>query len=565
MIISRVRYSLVYISKLVSSSNRVTFQHTRMASKVAHPDQIDTTVIEQDVLDIAELPPGEMKQVDLKEGYKVLLINNEGIVSALATACTHYGAPLITGDKVGNTIRCPWHGACFNTITGDIEEFPGLDSLNRYETTVVDGKIRVRAMVSELRQKKRVKGMAAYSEKNTNTVLLVGGGPASTVCAETLRQEGYDGRIVMACKEKFLPYDRPKGSKAMTSSPETISLRTAEFYEKNGIQVLLGKEVTSIDFEKREASFKDGARQKYDQVVLATGAECRTLPIPGADLSGLYTLRNMDEGNVIFEAAKDKTVAIIGASFIGMEVGSCLAKVSKSVTCIEYAPHPFPVLGKEVGMGLKAFSEQQGVKFELGVRVVEFVGEGGKLRGVKFSEGKVIPCDIAVVAVGVRPSTDFLAGSGLGLNKDGSVSTNEYLAVRPDVFAAGDIAMFPSPFGHGELVRIEHWQVAQNHGRVAALNILKRQTPVDTVPFFWTVLFGRSVRYCGYSRGYDKFVFEGSIEGLKFVGYYLREGKLVAVVGLNSDPKVSQFANKMKLGQFATLEELRETAALTEP
>ena len=535
-----------------------------MASKESHPDQIDTTVIEQDVLDITELPPGDIKQVDLKEGYKVLLINNEGIVSALATTCTHYGAPLINGDKVGNTIRCPFHGACFNTITGDIEEFPGLDSLKKYDASVVNGKIRVKAMVSDLKQKKRVKEMVAYSEKNTNVVLLVGGGPASTVCAETLRQEGYDGRIIMACKEKFLPYDRPKGSKAMTSQPEAISLRSADFYEKNGIQVLLEKEVTSIDFEKREASFKDGARQKYDQVLLATGAECRTLRIPGADLSGLYTLRNMDEGNVIFAAAKDKTVAIIGASFIGMEVGSCLAKVSKSVTCIEYAPHPFPVLGKEVGMGLKAFSEQQGVKFELGVRVVEFVGEGGQLRGVKLSEGKVIPCDVVVVAVGVRPSTDFLTGSGISLNKDGSVSTNEYLAVKPDVFAAGDIAMFPSPFGHGELVRIEHWQVAHNHGRVVAMNILKKQTPVDTVPFFWTVLFGKSVRYCGYSRGYDKFVFEGSIEGLKFVGYYLREGKVVAVVGLNSDPKVSQFANKMKIGQFATLEELRETVALTE-
>ena len=108
--------------------------------------------------------------------------------------------------------------------------------------------------------------------------------------------------------------------------------------------------------------------------------------------------------------------------------------------------------------------------------------------------------------------------------------TNEFLAVKQDIFAAGDIAMFPSPFGHGDPVRIEHWQIALNHGRVAAMNILKRQTPVDTVPFFWTVLFGKSVRYCGYSRGYDKIVFEGSIPALKFVGYYLKEGRVVAVV-----------------------------------
>ena len=438
------------------------------------------------------------------------------------------------------------------------------DSLKKYEASVVKGKIRVRAKVADLTQKKRTKGMVAYSEKNNNVVLLIGGGPASTVCAETLRQEGYDGKIIMVCKEKFLPYDRPKGSKAMTSPPETISLRNAEFYEKNGIQVLLGKEATSINIEKKEAGFQDGSRQKYDQLLLATGAQCRTLSIPGCDLNGLYTLRNMDEGNAIFAAAKDKTVAIIGASFIGMEVGSCLSKIANSVTCIGNASHPFPVLGKEVGMGLKEFSMQQGVKFELGVRVAEFVGEGGELRGVKLSEGKVIPCDLAVVAVGVRPSTGFLIGSGIDLNKDGSISTNEFLAVKQDIFAAGDIAMFPSPFGHGDPVRIEHWQIALNHGRVAAMNILKRQTPVDTVPFFWTVLFGKSVRYCGYSRGYDKIVFEGSIPALKFVGYYLKEGRVVAVVGLNSDPKVSHYANKMKIGQFPTLEELSQTTNLNE-
>ncbi|KAI6649260.1 Apotosis inducing factor-3 [Oopsacas minuta] len=536
-----------------------------MASKVSDPSQMDTTVIDQEVLNLTDLPPGVMKQVELQDGYKVLLVNNEGIISALANACTHYGAPLINGDKIGNTIRCPWHGACFNTITGDIEDFPGLDSLKKYDATVANGKIRVRAKVSDLTQKKRTKGMVKYSEKNNNVVLLVGGGPASTVCAETLRQEGYDGKIVMACKEKFLPYDRPKGSKAMETKPESISLRKEEFYIDNGIQVMLGKEATSIDIDKKEAGFKDGSRQKYDQLLLATGTECRTLPIPGKDLKGLYTLRTMDEGNAIFSAAKDKTVAIIGASFIGMEVGSCLVKIAKSVTCIEYAPFPFPVLGKEVGMGLKEFSAQQGVKFELGVRVEEYIGEGGEIKGVKLSEGRVIPCDMAVVAVGVRPSTDFLIGSGINLNKDGSISTNEFLAVKPDIFAAGDIAMFPSPFGYGESVRIEHWQIALNHGRVAAMNILKRQTPVDTVPFFWTVLFGKSVRYCGYSRGYDKFVFEGSIADLKFVGYYLREGKLVAVVGLNSDPKVSHYANKMKIGQFSTLEELRQTTTLHEP
>ncbi|KAI6652355.1 Apoptosis-inducing factor 3-like isoform X1 [Oopsacas minuta] len=535
-----------------------------MAFKISHPSQMDTTVIDQEILDLADLPPGDIKQVELQDGYKVLLINNEGIISALANTCTHYGAPLINGDKIGNTIRCPWHGACFNTITGDIEEFPGLDSLKKYDTTLANGKIRVRANVSDLTQKKRTKGMVKFSEKNTNVVLLIGGGPASTVCAETLRQEGYDGKILMACKERFLPYDRPKGSKAMDTPPEIISLRKNEFYEDNGIQVLLGKEVISIDIEKKQAEFQDGSRQTYDQLLLATGAECRTLPIPGNDLTGLYTLRTMDEANAIFAAAKDKTVAIIGASFIGMEVSSCLVKIAKSVTCIGNASHPFPVLGKEVGMGLKEFSLQHGVKFELGVRVEAFIGEEGELKGVKLSEGKVIPCDIAVVAVGVRPSTDFLIGSGINLNKDGSISTNEFLAVKPDIFAAGDIAMFPSPFGHGESVRIEHWQIALNHGRVVAMNILKRQTPVDTVPYFWTVLFGKSVRYCGYSRGYDKFVFEGSISELKFVGYYLREGKLVAVVGLNSDPKVSHYANTMKIGQFPTLEELRQTTTLNE-
>ena len=558
--IARFSHTIFNTNSIASFITNPFLLRTRMASKLAG----ETAVIEEEVLDLSELGPGEIKEVELSNNYKILIANNEGIISALASKCTHYGAPLIKGDKMGNTIRCPWHGACFSTLTGDIEEYPGLDSLKKYETTVVNGKIRIRAYLSDLLDMKRVKGMCAYSDKNENVVVLIGGGPASAVCAETLRQEGYSGRIIMVCREQFLPYDRTKGSKAMTSLPGNILLRTAEFYEKNGIQVLLGKEAIGIETENKEIGFKDGTKQKYDQVLIATGAQCRTLPIPGSDLAGLFTLRNIDEGNAIFEAAKDKTVAIIGASFIGMEVGSCLSKISKSVTCIEYAPIPFPVLGKEVGMGLKEFAMKNGISFELGVRVVEFMGEGGHLRGVKLSEGKVIPCDIAVIAVGVRPSTDFLLGSGIPLNKDGSLTTNEFLAVTPDVFAAGDIAMFPSPFGHGDLVRIEHWQVAQNHGRVAALNILRKQIPVDTVPYFWTVLFGKSVRYCGYSRGYDKFVYEGSMDPPKFVGYYLKSGKVVAVVGLDSDPKVSQYANKMKCGQFLTLEELKQIATLNE-
>ena len=542
--------------------NPVLLQKTRMASKLAEGDP--GAVIEEDVLDLSELGLGEIKEVALSNNYKILLVNNEGTISALASKCTHYGAPLINGDKSGHTIRCPWHGACFSTVTGDIEEYPGLDSLKKYEATVVNGKIRVRAAVSDLSEMKRTKEMCAYSNKNDNVVVLIGGGPASAVCAETLRQEGYSGKIILVCKEQFLPYDRTKGSKAMTSLPDSILLRKADFYEKNGIQVLLNKEAIGLDTDKKEIGFKDGSRQKYDQVLLATGAQCRTLPIPGSDLAGLFTLRNIDEGNSIYEAAKDKTVAIIGASFIGMEVGSCLSKISKSVTCIEYAPHPFPVLGKEVGNALKEFAIKNGISFELGVRVVEFVGEEGQLKGVKLFEGKVIPCDIAVVAVGVRPSTDFLLGSGIPLNKDGSVTTNEFLAVKPDVFAAGDIAMFPSAFGQGDSVRIEHWQIAENHGHVAALNILKKQIPVDTVPYFWTVLFGKSVRYCGYSRGYDKFVFEGTMDPPKFVGFYLKNGKVVAVVGLDSDPKVSHFANKMKCGQFPTLEELKQITTLNE-
>lgn len=533
-----------------------------MASKAAKSDPNE--VVEQDVLDVTELGEGVMREVELSNGYKLLLVNHEGNISALASKCTHYGAPLIKGDKVGCTIRCPWHGACFNAVTGDIEDYPGLDSLRKYETHIVDGKIRVKTSVAELTQGKRVKGMATPSQKNPNVVLLVGGGPASVTCAETLRQEGYDGRIVMACKEKVLPYDRPKGSKVMTSSHAKIALRSAEFYEKNGIQLLLGREVVGVDIDKKEATFNDGSREKYDQVLLAPGAQCRTLPIPGNDLPGLFTLRTIDEANEIYKAATDKTVAIVGASFIGMEVASCLANVAKSVTAIEYLPQPFFALGKEVGIALKKFCMGKGVKFELGVRVTEFVSEGGQLKGVKLSEGKIIPCDIAIVAVGVRPSTDFLKGSGIPLNKDGSVTTNEFLAVKPDVFAAGDIALFPSPFGHGEPVRIEHWQIAHHLGRVAARNILKKPTPVDTVPYFWTVLFGKSVRYCGYSRGYDKFVYEGDLETPKFVGYYLKSDKVVAVVSLDSDPKVSEYANKMKMGQFPTLEELKQTAELHE-
>uniref|UniRef100_A0A671N8H5 Apoptosis-inducing factor 3-like n=1 Tax=Sinocyclocheilus anshuiensis TaxID=1608454 RepID=A0A671N8H5_9TELE len=358
----------------------------------------------------SDLQDGQMKEVEVDQN-KILLVRNNGEFTAVGGLCTHYGAPLIKGALVGDRVRCLFHGACFNTKTGDIEEFPGLDCLPKYKVKVEGGKVYVTTDKKKL--KKRVKKMSGRVPGVSHTVVLIGGGPASLQCAETLRQNDYEGRIIMVTKDEQLPLDKTKLSKAMNIEIENVLLRQNDFLQEHGIDVWTKKEVKSVDTEAKTLTFSDGTNQHYDQLLISTGGRARPLQCPGAELENVKLL----------ESYKDML-------------------------------------------------EEKNVKFYTSNGVAEIRGENGKVKEVVLKNGEVLPADIVIVGIGMYKNNFAIAVSFPTL-----ISLRKHLCVLqfmktniPDIFAAGDVVSFPLPLVGHKRVNIGHWQLAQAHGRIAGLS-----------------------------------------------------------------------------------------------
>uniref|UniRef100_A0A672RI15 Apoptosis-inducing factor 3-like n=1 Tax=Sinocyclocheilus grahami TaxID=75366 RepID=A0A672RI15_SINGR len=434
---------------------------------------------------VSDLQDGQMKEVEV-DLNKILLVRNNGEFTAVGGLCTHYGAPLIKGALVGDRVRCPFHGACFNTKTGDIEEFPGLDCLPKYKVKVEGGKVYVTTDKKKL--KKRVKKMSGRVPGVSHTVVLIGGGPASLQCAETLRQNDYEGRIIMVTIDEQLPLDKTKLSKAMNIEIEKVLLRQNDFLQEHGIDVWTKKEVKSVDTEAKTLTFSDGTNQHYDQLLISTGGRARPLQCPGAELENVKLL------------------------------------------------------------------EKKNVKFYTSNGVAEIRGENRKVKEVVLKNGEVLPADIVIVGIGMYKNNFAIAVSFPTL-----ISLRKHLCVLqfmktniPDVFAAGDVVSFPLPLVGHKRVNIGHWQLAQAHGRIAGLSMLNQQVVINTVPYFWTMLLGKSIRYTGYGEGYTDIVFKGSTEERKFLAFYIKDEEVVAAASLNFDPAVARLAEMLLMGKRIT-------------
>ena len=514
--------------------------------------------IEAKVAKVGDLKDGEMREVVVGEG-KALLVFSNGQYSAIGHKCSHYGAPLAKGSLCGERVRCPWHGACFNVRTGDLEDFPGLDSVPKYDVRIDGEDIVVIGNEKGLSNFRRTADMVSCSPDDKRTFLIVGGGAAAISCAETLRQEGFKGRVVMTTKEDCLPYDRPKLSKALSSSADALSLRKAEFFKAHDIEVLQGKEAVGVDVASKTVTYADGSTQKYDRVAFATGGAPRSCPAPGNDLQGIHLLRTVSDGNAIAAEAEGKHLVVVGTSFIGMEVAACLVSKCESVTVVGRSAVPFKFsLGETIGLALKNMHEEKGVKFQLGTTVSEFVGEDGKLTSVKLENGETLQADVCVLGLGVTPSTSYLKSvEGLTFAPGGSVKVDKSMKAAEDIFVAGDIAHFPLDLA-GDHVTIGHWQVASYHGRIAACGMLDSpKAVVNTVPFFWTQQFGKSVRYAGYAGKFDDVIIEGDPNELKFVAAYVREGKVAAVATMGMDPLAAKAADCLRTGTMPSAEEIK--------
>ncbi|KAF9648828.1 hypothetical protein BDM02DRAFT_3143619 [Thelephora ganbajun] len=531
------------------------------------------------VCDEDSLKDGEMKEVDFGGG-KVLLSKIGDKVHATSAYCTHYGAPLVKGVLVADgRVVCPWHGACFNVCTGDIEDAPAPAAIHSFKTSISDGKIFVTAdeeRVSKANMSRMPKVPAnpdAGLASGNAGVVIVGGGSGTFHSIISLREHGYTGPITVVSKEPHSPIDRTKLSKALITDASKIEWRTAaDLRIKFGVTLRTNTTVTSIDVPGKQIVLEGGKEFiHYDKLILSPGGQPKKLPIPGADLENVFTFRGIHDSTKVDAATKEgKKLVVVGSSFIGMEIViAVLKRKLASIDVIGRGHVPFePVLGKDVGAAIQKYHESQGVKFHLGSqleRIIASESDSKFATGVELTnkdgQKQIIEADLVVVGVGVSPATEFLKQSdGFpqdALQKDGGVLVDEYLKVRglDDVFAIGDIAVYPR-IPHGEETRIEHWNVAGNHGRAVGKTISGSPVPFSKIPIFWSVQ-GQNLRYCGIGAGYDDVIINGDLDELKFIAYYVKEGAIVAVASMQNDPIVSRASELMRLGLMPSAQQVR--------
>jgi len=355
---------------------------------------------------------------------------------------------------------------------------------------------------------------------------------------------------------------------------EKILLKPEEFYKAAGVELFLGVEVTELDADAKTIKLNNGHTLKYTKSLLASGADSQKLAfIPGHNGTNVHTLRTIDEAHRINATVEGKTVVIIGSSFIGMEVASCIVKKCKSVTVVGMEAVPFErVLGIEVGKVLQQFHEAQGIKFIMNAVAKEFQQNADQcVHTVVLKDDSKLPADVVIIGAGVVPVTSFVKGNTLKFERDRSIIVDKYLHTGADgLFAAGDIARFPISLLNDELVRIEHWGISQTQGAVAAKNMVadKPSHPFNNVPVFWTVQHGKSVRYAGHGIRYEKVILDTAGEKLdptnpKFTAYYSHNDNIVAVCTMQRDPMAAQVAEIMNAKIPLTANELEAAISST--
>ena len=480
--------------------------------------------------DLAQgIPSADLAEGAMLTGHvgddEVLLVRKGGTAFAIAAHCTHYHGPLADGLVVGNTIRCPWHHACFDLASGEALAAPALSPLACWQVEERGGKILVRGKKPEPAPKK--------GPASAERIAIVGGGAASFAAAEMLRRRGYAGSVTMLSDDAAAPVDRPNLSKDYLAggAPEDwVPLRGDDWYKENNITLKLKTEVTALDAKAKELTLGDGSKMKFDKLLLATGAEPVRLDIPGVKQAHVHTLRTLADSRAIIAQAKTaKRAIVIGASFIGLETAAALRARDIEVHVVAPEKRPLErVFGPQLGDFIRALHEEHGVKFHLENSVTTIDG-----KTVTLKSGDKLDADVVVVGVGVRPRLTLAEKAGLTIDK--GVSVNEYLETSvPGIYAAGDIVRWPDPVS-GERIRIEHWVVAERQGQTAALNMMGERRPFRAVPFFWSQHYDVPINYVGHAEKWDSIEIEGDVVKRDCVVRYMRAGRVLAVASIYRD------------------------------
>lgn len=477
------------------------------------------------------------------QGEGVLIARVSDNFFAVGSSCTHYSAPLADGLIDGETLRCPWHHACYNLRNGAAVGAPALNDLTAYELAIeadtvrVTGKKTPAQLTSAVRHAGDCRAPEAVklqqpTESQPSSVVIIGAGAAGNACAEMLRRESYHGPVIILDPDGDAPYDRPNLSKdylAGNAPEDWLPLHPADFYEKQQIEIRRGATVKSIDRAAQKVVLEDGTSLPYGALLIATGASPIRLDLTGAER--VKYLRSLADCRALIDAAKNaKSAVVIGASFIGLEVAASLRTRGLDVSVVGLEDVPLAkVLGGELGALVRKVHEGKGVKFFLQRKVASIAA-----KQVTLDDGTTLDADVIVAGIGVKPNVDL--GEAAGLTIDRGIAVNEFLETSdPKIFAAGDVARFPD--AHSTFrIRIEHWMVAERQGQVAARNMLGQKARFDDVPFFWSAHYDAvTIGYTGHAESWEETKVDGSIEKMDCAVSFFHEGRRAAVATINRD------------------------------
>lgn len=366
--------------------------------------------------------------------------------------------------------------------------------------------------------------------------VIVGASLAGAKAAETLRKEGFAGRVTLIGEELHRPYERPPLSKGYllgSAERESVFVHPATWYAEHDVDLRLGTRATAVDARGHEVHLADGDPLRYAALLLATGSEPVRLTIPGADLDGVRYLRRLEDSEALKAAfAEVGRVVVIGGGWIGLEVAAAARTAGLAVTVLEAAALPLlRVLGPEVARVFADLHREHGVDLRCGVHVERILGAGGRVTGVELGGGEVVGADLVVVGVGIRPNTALAQGAGLAV--ENGVLVDAHLRTSdPDVYAAGDVANAFHPFLERRL-RVEHWANAMRQGPVAARSMLGQDATYARLPYFFTDQYDLGMEYNGYAGAEDRVVLRGDVAGREFIAFWLADGRVLAGMGVN--------------------------------
>ena len=495
--------------------------------------------------ELAEIPEGGMV-LGNAHGEAVLVVRHEGKVFAVGASCTHYGAPLADGLLIGGQLRCPWHHACFDVCTGEPVRPPALNALPRWQVEQQGSRLFVGPALGPAPERR--------TTPEPESVLIVGAGAAGNAAAETLRREGYAGPVALIGDESARPVDRPNLSKdylAGTAPEEWLPLREMDFYAAQQIELLLGNRVVTLDSKAKRVELSDGTSRRYGALLLATGAEPIKLVVPGGERPHVLYLRSLADSRAIIARAAGATQAVVvGASFIGLEVAAALRARGLEVRVVAPDTRPLErVLGAELGELIQKLHEEHGVQFHL-KRTLKAI----EASSVVLDNGLSLKADLVVVGIGVRPAVALAEQAGLRL--DHGIVVDEYLESSvPGIFAAGDIARWPSPQA-GKPIRVEHWVVAERQGQTAARNVLGRSEAFRAIPFFWSQHYDLRISYVGHAERWDSTEVAGHMAARNCMVAFRVAGKIAAVATLQCDVESLKAEALLEQGDQPGLEAL---------